>query len=123
MKRFAGFTLVELLVVISIISILAGIAYPSYQSYILDSRRGEAKAELIKAQLKQTALHILSPLYTKDKIALGLTDSVHYNFSVISAGKTTYLMQAIAIGGQTRDAECLTLTINQNNDQTPINCW
>ena len=133
MKHALGFTLIELLIVIAIIAILGGIAYPSYQSYMIQTRRGDAKAELIKAQLKQTSLHILSPSYSDVEDDLGLPASHdYYTFSVVSAGATTYLMKAVAKSGTTQakdETACKTLFIDQssthtsdgstNNDQ----CW
>jgi len=118
-----GFTLIELLVVIAIIGILGSIAYPSFQSHMLKARRGDAKAELIKAQLKQTSLHILNPSYSDDESELGLVDSEYYTFSVVSAAATTYSMQAVAIGTQTSDSDCLTLTIDQDSNHTDDDCW
>lgn len=123
MKKHLGLTIIELLIVIAIIGILASIAYPSMQSYILRTHRGDAQAELIKAQLKQTALHILNPLYCDDENTLGLVNTAHYNFNVISASSTTYSMTAVAIGQQVNDIGCTTLTINENSEQTPANCW
>lgn len=123
MDKAIGFTLMELIIVIAIIAIIGSIAYPSYLSYTLKMRRGEAKMQLIKAQLKQSSIHILSPNYSSDEAELGLTNSDYYTFSVISADMRSYLMQAVAKGQQVNDTGCMTLTINQDNHYTPLNCW
>ncbi|MCP4322983.1 MAG: prepilin-type N-terminal cleavage/methylation domain-containing protein [Psychromonas sp.] len=123
MKSTTGVTLIELLVVIAIIGILASIAYPSFQSYMLKARRGDAKVELVKAQLKQTSLHILNPSYSGNESELGLLDSDYYTFTVISANTSTYSMKAEAKGSQTSDSNCLTLTIDQDNNHTNDDCW
>jgi type IV pilus assembly protein PilE len=44
----AGFTLIEVLIVVAIIAILAAIAYPSYQAQIRDARRAEGRAALVQ---------------------------------------------------------------------------
>ncbi len=46
----AGFTLIEVMIVVAIIGVLAAIAYPSYQEFVAKSRRAEAKTTLIGAQ-------------------------------------------------------------------------
>jgi type IV pilus assembly protein PilE len=48
-RRFSGFTLVELMIVVVIIAILAAVAYPSYQDHVRKSKRTEGKAALLKA--------------------------------------------------------------------------
>ncbi len=42
----AGFTLIELMVVVVVVSLLAAIAYPGYQQYVKRGRRADAKAAL-----------------------------------------------------------------------------
>jgi type IV pilus assembly protein PilE len=116
-----GFTLIELLVVVAIIAVLAGVAYPSYQSHMIKSRRADAQTELIKAQLKQSSLHILNT-YSDDAASVGLsTANDYYTFAVVSAGKATYLMKAVAKSGTTQmrdQVACRSLFIDQNNNHT-----
>ena len=41
-----GFTLIEMMIVVAIIGILAAITYPSYQSYIIKSKRADMMSEM-----------------------------------------------------------------------------
>lgn len=43
MRRQGAFTLIELMIVVSIIAILAAIAYPSYQQYVVRANRSAAQ--------------------------------------------------------------------------------
>ncbi len=47
-RRPQGFTLVELLTVVTVIAILAGVAIPSYRQYIHRSNRAGAKTALLE---------------------------------------------------------------------------
>lgn len=41
-----GFTLIEMMIVVAVIGILAAIAYPSYQSYVIKTKRTDMMTEM-----------------------------------------------------------------------------
>jgi len=52
MQRQSGFTLIELMVTVAIVAILAGIAMPSYTSYVTRSKITEATSSLLAMRVK-----------------------------------------------------------------------
>lgn len=122
--RCRGITLLELMITVAIIAILASIAYPSFQAHMLKSRRAEALEHLLSAQLKQEEQRVTSGSYTTDFALLGGANIDHYTFAATVSG-ASYTLTATAKSGspQANDAGCTSLTINQQDQKTPANCW
>lgn len=134
MANKLGFTLIELLIVIAILAIIAGIAYPSYQDFVIQAKRNDAQGELIKAQIEQSSHRIINPSYITNINSAGLpSNDPNYTFSIESAGSSTYLMKAIVkstSNTQVNDTDiCQTLYIDQDSNKTSngntdnSSCW
>jgi type IV pilus assembly protein PilE len=63
----AGFTLIELMIVVAIIGLLAAIALPSYQSYIARANRAAARAQLSQAAQYMQRFYAANDRYDADR--------------------------------------------------------
>ncbi|GGD66437.1 type IV pilin protein [Lacimicrobium alkaliphilum] len=121
-KISAGFTLIELMIVVAIVGIIAVIAVPSYQKQISGSRRNDAKQSLLLLQLRQEAYRLENDQYA-NTATLGMPASDYYTFTVEDDGVTTYTLKATAKGSQMSDALCSPLTLDQSMNKAPAGCW
>jgi type IV pilus assembly protein PilE len=69
-SRAAGFTLIELMIVVVVIGILAAVAYPSYQDYVKRAKRSEAQQFMSEIALREGQYILDARAYT-DKLASG----------------------------------------------------
>ena len=129
----AGFTLLELMIVVAIVAILATIAYASYQNQIIKSRRAAATTCL------QERAQFMERYYTTNLTYAGAPDpascgqdldpfyTVAFNGT---PGAKTYLIEATPTASQP-DGKCATLGINAQGvrsasgsySATPEQCW
>lgn len=136
-RSLAGFTLIELMIVVAIVAILASVAYPAYTSQVRKSRRADAETVLLQAeQYMQRYYATSSSGYTGADLAnpgltaspVGATGSQkYYDISVeIPDDGQSYTLSATPT--QTGDP-CGTLTLTstgakgQASGATTSQCW
>jgi type IV pilus assembly protein PilE len=128
----AGFTLLELIVVVSIIALLAAIALPAYNDSIVKTRRKAAEACLSQYANYMERYYTTNMSYAAD--TAGNANSLptldcnttaqtanYYQYKLPSANLTSikYLLQAIPQGSQASgDTLCATLQLDQAGSRT-----
>lgn len=124
-----GFTLIELLIVIVIVGILLSFAIPSYYSYLLKSRRADAKQALASLQLAQEKWRGNHDTYANSLSDLGISTSSNAGYYVIQltpgvSSATTYEATATANpnGPQASDT-CGVLKANPQGFLGNTDCW
>lgn len=131
---YKGFTLVELLIVIAIMGILAAIAYPSYNNYILKSRRSDAQSTLSFDQMALERCYAQNFSYAGCASLPAFPQTSPQGFYTINLSNvtaTTYTLTAVPAGAQVKDTTCSTMSVNQANVKTAADgsgtaqtvCW
>lgn len=135
--RVAGFTLIELMVTITIATILISIAVPAYTGQIRKSRRTEARTALLDLAAREERFFSTNSAYTSVPANLGYAGafpvqigSGYYQVAVTNATGTAFTATATPINSQTADAtQCGTFTIDNTGQQTvsgglgATTCW
>jgi len=145
----AGFTLVELMVVIVVAAILIVIAVPSYMNQTLKSHRTDAKTALLDLAGREERFMSTNGIYSALASDLGysaLPQTLSTGDYIIGAPTITaavaptattsgtpaaFTITATATGTQTKDTTCMTLSVDSLGRQTSTNsssatstgCW
>lgn len=137
-RQKAGFTLLELMIVIAIVGILAAIALPAYQQYIHKSRARIASTDLVALSMVMEQRFQKTLAYpTRSSAALAsapasrsgddvtnfsgwvpASSSSHYQFTVESTA-STYTLTAATPSGVSPSC---TLTLTEGNVRNASSC-
>jgi type IV pilus assembly protein PilE len=113
-RRSAGFTLIELMIVVAVVAILAAIAYPSYQEQVRKGRRADAMAQLV------TLAQAYERYYTSNNTYVGFFASVPAaQKNSPTQGMAFYVITAPV---ETRTSFTLTATRQAAGNQTSDRC-
>ncbi len=148
-----GFTLVELMIVVSIVGLLAAIALPSYRNHVLRTNRTVAKAALVDLVSRQESYYVDRKIYAIATTDVGLqqylsrdtsttasqTSESLYRLSIAALGTSTcpasgsatpsgYTLMATPVGSQTGDIGCGTLCLTSTGIKlssagNAASCW
>ena len=97
MRRYAGFTLIEVMIVVAIVGILATVGYPAYTDYLRRGKVAEAVATLAEARAKLEQ-------YLDNRTYVG-ADAANFpcNPTVLNAGKKNFTYACTNLGVGTYD--------------------
>ena len=104
----AGFSLIELLIVLTIAGIFASFAIPSFERVLQRARRTDALVAASLVQSAQERLHDRIARYGDfTDLALPVsTPGSQYSLQMRSFDAAGYELLATAVGSQARDADC-----------------
>lgn len=121
-----GFTLIELMIVVSIVGVLAAIAYPAYTGHVLKSRRAVAQSCLLELGQFMERYYTTNMSYASASLpACSIDVTGFYTFSFSGTpDASTFTVQATRTGAQANDS-CGTLTLNQAGTRgaAAADCW
>lgn len=126
-----GVTLIELMIVVAIVAILSALAYPSYDRYVIKTKRSVAQSALLQVADRQQQFFMDNKQFATDLTNLGFPANPHvvdddanstvtsdpkaaYSLALSNVTATTWTATAAPLQGQlSRDTYCGSLSITQ----------
>lgn len=139
--RSAGFTLVELMIVVAIATILALIAIPAYNQQIRESRRTEARTAVLELASREEKYYSTANVYATLPAQLGYSTDANATFPqstgayyqidvTVPADGQSFLITASPPAGspQLSDTQCTSFSVTQTGVETATGtlgsaCW
>lgn len=142
----AGFTLIELMIVVVIVAVLAAVALPSYKQYSLGAKRAVGTAELLEVLSLQEQYFLNNKQYATDLTNLNYGANPYFINAggdeeatataaiyqiQLATGFTTsaFTLEAVPQQSQTDDSLCGKLTLTHlgvrgsNGTGSTADCW
>jgi type IV pilus assembly protein PilE len=104
----SGFTLIELMIAVSVVGILSSIALPSFEGALQRSRRADVLVSMMQIQMAQERYRNNATAYGSlaDIGVPAVSPAKHYTLQVGATGADAYDALATAAGAQARDSAC-----------------
>lgn len=142
-RKQAGFSLLEVLVVVAIIGVLASLALTSYQNSVRKARRADAKTVLMETAMFLERNYTEANRYDQDAAGNTIDNNALPNREAPIDGNTkfydiqflgtpgthTFTIQAVPKNTQVKDTLCATLGIDETGAKsvtgsgTVNECW
>ena len=138
----AGFSLIELMIVVAVIAVIAAIGYPSYISSVVKTKRAAAEGCVSQYAGYMERFYTQNLRYDKDTAggdnpvvdpailtldcAGPQNSGADYEFKVLAPTTSTFTVTATPKGAQqSRDTTCGALSIDQAGTKLPTTsgCW
>ena len=124
MKNNNGFTLIEMMITVAIIGILVSIAVPSYQQYIIKTRRVDVQ-QIITSQAQALERYFtVNGKYTNGGSTCGVVDvsNIYYTITSNCADANEFKITATPVTGKSQATDGnITLTNTGARTGTWIN--
>lgn len=145
-RKSAGFTLIEVMIVVVIVAVLLMIGLPSYENSMQKGRRSDAREALMSVANRQEQFMLDRSAYTKDLQLLGfectgcsagdpiVSGEGHYEIDTddttcVASDTTCYELVATPVAGdpQEKDSGCTSFTLTNKGEKSSEgssdNCW
>ena len=141
----AGFSLLEMLVVLVIAGVLLFVALPAYRYTVIKSTRAAARGILLDVQSRQEQYFVNNKLYAVNLAGLGLPDPYYVDGQADAVGRESAAyrialevqdvayegVSATPINAQAGDSACGTLLVTRagaraasgSQSPNPPDCW
>jgi len=125
MKKQAGVTLIELVIVMIIVGVLAAIAVPSYRQYVIKGNRRAAQAVMMDIANRERQYFIGNREFASQadlgySLPPEVSNNYTYTVTPVAGTPPTFTITFTAIGSQVSDGN---LSLTSEGDKTPPEKW